>query len=66
MMLGRDFGRFEFGGFGSDDRRLADAASRQSADLVLCDRIAADPSDPDKPADILKDKKGNILTHLCF
>lgn len=27
-------------------------ASAQSADLVLCDRIAADPSDPDKPADI--------------
>jgi len=24
----------------------------QSADLVLCDRIAADPADPDKPADI--------------
>jgi TPR repeat protein len=24
----------------------------QSADLVLCDRIAADPTDPDKPADI--------------
>ena len=24
----------------------------QSADLVLCDRIAADPSDPDKPADV--------------
>jgi TPR repeat protein len=24
----------------------------QSADLVLCDRIAADPSDPDKPAGI--------------
>ena len=24
----------------------------QSADLVLCDRITADPSDPDKPADI--------------
>jgi TPR repeat protein len=24
----------------------------QSADLVLCDRLAADPSDPDKPADI--------------
>src|SRR2546423_14001879 len=22
----------------------------QSADLVLCDRLAADPSDPDKPA----------------
>jgi uncharacterized protein len=27
-------------------------ASAQSADLVLCDRIAADPSDPDKPAEI--------------
>jgi uncharacterized protein len=24
----------------------------QSAELVLCDRIAADPSDPDKPADV--------------
>jgi len=27
------------------------AAHAQSADLVLCDRLAADPSDPDKPAD---------------
>jgi TPR repeat protein len=27
-------------------------ASAQSADLVLCDRVAADPSDPDKPADV--------------
>jgi uncharacterized protein len=27
-------------------------ALAQSADLVLCDRIAADPSDPDKPADV--------------
>lgn len=27
-------------------------AHTQSADLVLCDRIAADPSDPDKPADV--------------
>ncbi|MGE5158908.1 MAG: tetratricopeptide repeat protein [Gemmatimonas sp.] len=26
-------------------------AHAQSAELVLCDRIAADPSDPDKPAD---------------
>ena len=26
-------------------------AQAQSADLVLCDRLAADPSDPDKPAD---------------
>jgi TPR repeat protein len=24
----------------------------QSADLVLCDRLAADPADPDKPADV--------------
>ena len=24
----------------------------QSADLVLCDRLAADPSDPDRPADV--------------
>ena len=28
------------------------AAHAQSADLVLCDRVAADPSDPDKPADV--------------
>jgi TPR repeat protein len=28
------------------------AARAQSADLVLCDRLAADPADPDKPADI--------------
>jgi uncharacterized protein len=27
-------------------------ARAQSADLVLCDRLAADPADPDKPADI--------------
>jgi uncharacterized protein len=26
-------------------------AHAQSADLVLCDRVAADPSDPDKPAE---------------
>ena len=26
-------------------------ARAQSADLVLCDRLAADPTDPDKPAD---------------
>src|SRR5215471_3105350 len=30
----------------------APAAQAQSADLVLCDRIAADPADPDKPADV--------------
>jgi uncharacterized protein len=28
------------------------AAHAQSADLVLCDRVAADPADPDKPADV--------------
>ena len=28
-----------------------DPAHTQSADLVLCDRVAADPADPDKPAD---------------
>jgi uncharacterized protein len=27
-------------------------ARAQSADLVLCDRVAADPVDPDKPADV--------------
>lgn len=27
-------------------------AHAQSADLVLCDRVAAEPSDPDKPADV--------------
>jgi len=27
-------------------------AHAQPADLVLCDRLAADPSDPDKPADV--------------
>lgn len=28
------------------------AAHAQSADLVLCDRVAADPTDPDKPASV--------------
>jgi TPR repeat protein len=28
------------------------SAYAQSADLVLCDRVAADPADPDKPADV--------------
>jgi len=28
------------------------SAHAQSADLVLCDRLAADPDDPDKPADV--------------
>jgi TPR repeat protein len=28
------------------------SAHAQSADLVLCDRVAADPADPDKPRDV--------------
>src|SRR5664279_3822974 len=28
-------------------------ARAQSADLVLCDRLAAEPADPDKPADVM-------------
>src|SRR5215468_118065 len=31
---------------------LQSSARAQSADLVLCDRLAADPADPDKPADV--------------
>src|SRR5690242_20391122 len=30
----------------------APAARSQSADLALCDRLAADPTDPDKPAEV--------------
>jgi uncharacterized protein len=31
---------------------LRSTVRAQSADLALCDRIAADPTDPDKPADV--------------
>jgi len=31
---------------------LHSSAYGQSADLVLCDRLAADPADPDKPKDV--------------
>jgi uncharacterized protein len=31
---------------------LDSSAHAQSADLVLCDRLAADPADPDKPRDV--------------
>lgn len=31
---------------------ISHGAYAQSADLVLCDRVAADPADPDKPADV--------------
>jgi uncharacterized protein len=38
---------------------FADSSSvkAQSADLVLCDRLAADPADPDKPSDV----KGTLV-----
>jgi len=41
----------------------------QSADLVLCDRIAADPTDPDKPADVKGVSEitpGDVATALKF
>src|SRR6266567_7273964 len=31
---------------------LHSSAHAQTADLVLCDRLAADPTDPDKPKDV--------------
>src|SRR6476661_8395941 len=39
-------------------------AHAQSADLVLCDRLAADPSDPDRPADVkgVPDIAGSDIT----
>ncbi len=40
-----------FGGAGLSPT-IQSTAYAQSADLVLCDRIAADPTDPDKPAAI--------------
>src|SRR5580704_8323739 len=48
----------------------ADAPARaQSADLVLCDRVAADPADPDKPADVrgvAEVAPGDIATAIKF
>jgi TPR repeat protein len=41
----------------------------QSADLVLCDRLAADPTDPDKPADISGTRdiaKSDVATAIKF
>ena len=41
----------------------------QSADLVLCDRLAADPADPDKPADakgVAEIGKSDIATAIKF
>ena len=45
------------------------AAHAQSADLVLCDRVAADPADPDKPQDVQgvpAIAKGDIATAIKF
>lgn len=47
----------------------ATPAHSQSADLVLCDRLAADPSDPDKPADVKGVReidKSDIATAIKF
>jgi TPR repeat protein len=44
-------------------------ARAQSADLVLCDRLTADPADPDKPADVkgvAVIDKTDVLTALKF
>jgi TPR repeat protein len=44
-------------------------AHAQSADLVLCDRLAADPADPDKPADAkgtLEIAPSDIATAIKF
>ncbi len=44
-------------------------AVAQSADLVLCDRVAADPADPDKPADVkgvVEIGKSDIATAIKF
>jgi len=44
-------------------------ARAQSADLVLCDRIAADPADPDKPAGVkgvAEIAAGDIATAIKF
>jgi len=44
-------------------------ALAQSADLVLCDRVAADPADPDKPADapgVSAIAKADVATAIKF
>src|SRR5215469_13378441 len=45
------------------------SARAQSADLVLCDRIAAEPADPDKPADVKGVSEiapGDVATAIKF
>lgn len=47
----------------------ATPAFGQSADLVLCDRVAADPADPDKPADVKGAReidKSDVATAIKF
>ena len=47
------YGTVLIAGLGALAMALAHSPARaQSADLVLCDRLAADPGDPDKPADV--------------
>ncbi len=44
-------------------------ARAQSADLVLCDRLAADPADPDRPADVkgvAEIAKADVATAIKF
>jgi uncharacterized protein len=44
-------------------------AGAQSADLVLCDRVAADPADPDKPRDVkgvTQIDPGDVTTAIKF
>jgi TPR repeat protein len=44
-------------------------AGAQSADLVLCDRVAADPADPDKPRDVkgvAQIDPGDVTTAIKF
>jgi TPR repeat protein len=43
---------FAFAALGCILAAVPTLAGAQSADLVLCDRLAADASDPDKPADV--------------
>src|SRR5262245_57436004 len=45
------------------------ALRAQSADLVLCDRVAADPADPDKPAGVKGVKeidRADVATAIKF
>jgi uncharacterized protein len=48
---------------------LHSSGHTQSADLVLCDRLAADPTDPDKPTDVAGARdiaKSDVATAIKF